>query len=85
MGRFIYKFRQHFFVYHSWKTSNFESTYKKPSFIKKVAIFSDSLMYMILVSNYQGCKGEAINLIPHCLIDIINKTENFKSCKSKTT
>ena len=28
----------------------------------------------ILVSNYHGCKDEAINLIPHCLIDIIYKT-----------
>ena len=24
--------------------------------------------------NYHGCKGEAINLIPHYLIDIIHKT-----------
>ena len=31
-------------------------------------------MYIILVSNYHGCKGEAINLIPHYLIDIIHKT-----------
>ena len=47
----------------------FESTYKKPPFIK-VAIFSD----VILVSNYHGCKEEVINLIPHYLIDIIYKT-----------
>ena len=26
------------------------------------------------MSNYHGCKGEAINLIPHYLIDIIHKT-----------
>ena len=26
------------------------------------------------MSNYYGCKGEAINLIPHYLIDIIYKT-----------
>ena len=26
------------------------------------------------MSNYHGCKGEAINLIPHYLIDIIYKT-----------
>ena len=31
-------------------------------------------MYIILVSNYHGCKGEAINLSPHYLIDIIHKT-----------
>ena len=48
---------------------NFESTYKNPPFIK-VNIFSD----VILVSNYHGCKGEAINLIPYYLIDIIYKT-----------
>ena len=32
--------------------------------------FSD----VVLVSNYHGCKGETINLIPHCLIDIVYKT-----------
>ena len=32
--------------------------------------FSD----VILVSNCHGCKEEAINLIPHYLIDIIHKT-----------
>ena len=31
-------------------------------------------MYIPLVSNYHGCKGEAINLIPHYLIDIVHKT-----------
>ena len=34
-----------------------------------VAIFSD----VILVSNYQGCKEETINLIPQYLKDIIHK------------
>ena len=34
-----------------------------------VAIFSD----VNLVSNYHGCKEEAINLIPQYLIDIIHK------------
>ena len=34
-----------------------------------VAISSD----VILVSNYHGCKEEATNLIPQCLIDIIHK------------
>ena len=34
-----------------------------------VAIFSD----VILVSNYHGCKEEAINLIRKYLIDIIHK------------
>ena len=34
-----------------------------------VAIFPD----VMLVSNYHGCKEEAINLIPECLIDIIHK------------
>ena len=47
----------------------FKSTYKKPPFIKG-AIFSD----VILVSNHHGCKVEAINLMPHYLIDIIHKT-----------
>ena len=40
-----------------------------PPFIK-AANFSD----VILVLNYHGCKGEAINLISHCLIDISHKT-----------
>ena len=31
-------------------------------------------MYVILVSNDHGCKGEAINLTSHYLIDIIHKT-----------
>ena len=31
-------------------------------------------MHTILVSNYHGCKGEAINVIAHSLIDIIQKT-----------
>ena len=48
-----------------------ESTYKMPPFIK-VAIFSDVIL--ILVSNYHGCKGEAISLIPHSLIDIVYKS-----------
>ena len=37
-----------------------------------LAIFSD----VILVSNYYGCKGEAINLILHCMVDIIYKIVN---------
>ena len=44
-------------------------TLNLPPFIK-VAIFSDE----ILVLNYHGCKEEATNLIPHYLIDIIQKT-----------
>ena len=43
--------------------SFFESTYKKPSFIK-VAIFSD----VILVSSYPSCNRKTINLIPHYMI-----------------
>ena len=39
-----------------------------------VAIFSDSLMYIVLVSNYHGCKGEAINVIQYYLINVIHKT-----------
>ena len=35
-------------------------------------------IYIILVLNYHGCKGEGINLIPHNLIDIIHKTEAIK-------
>ena len=58
LGRFIYKLGY----------SNFESTYKKPPFIK-VVIFSD----VILVSSYPGCKEESLNLIPHYLVDIIHK------------
>ena len=45
---------------------------KKPTFIKVAAILSDT----ILVSNYYGCKGKAISLVPHCLIDI------YKTVKS---
>ena len=64
----MHKLGQHLFIYHSWQTSNFESTHKKPPFIK-VAIFSD----VILVSNYTGCKEEVINLTPHYLIHIFYK------------
>ena len=39
------------------------------TFIKAASFFD-----VILVSNYHGCKGEAMNLIPHCLIYIIHKT-----------
>ena len=58
-----------FFIYNSWQTLNFESTYKEPPFTK-VAIFSDT----ILVSNFRGCKREATSLISHYLIDIIYKS-----------
>ena len=34
------------------------------------AIFSN----VIIVSNYHGCKAEAINLIPPYMIEIIHKT-----------
>ena len=64
----MHKLDQHLFIYHSWQTSNFESTHKKPPFIK-VAIFSDE----ILVSNYTGCKEEVINLTPRYLIHIFYK------------
>ena len=37
--RFIYKLCQLFFIYHSWYTSNFESTCKKPLFIKVTLCF----------------------------------------------
>ena len=50
----------HFFMSHSWYTSNFES----PN------IFFD----VILVSSYHGCKGENVKLIPYYMIDIIYKT-----------
>ena len=40
-----------------------------PPFIN-VAISSD----VTLVSNYHDCKEEAINLMPHYLIDVIYKT-----------
>ena len=66
--RFIYKLSQHLFIYHSLYTYNFESTYKKPPFIK-AAIFFDA----ILVSKQHGCKGETIKLIPYDMIDIIWK------------
>ena len=36
---------------------------KKPPFIKAAIFFSD----VILVSNYYGCKGETIKLIPYTL------------------
>ena len=41
------------------------ATFKKPPFIK-VAIISD----VILVSNFDGCKGKAITLLAHYFIDI---------------
>ena len=41
-----------------------------PFFIKVHVFFSD----VVLVSNYHGCKGEAIKLIPDHMIDIIYKT-----------
>ena len=66
--RFIYKFSSHFFIYHSWHTSNFAPTCNKPPFIK-VAIFSD----VVLISNYYGCKGVAIKLMPYYMINIIYK------------
>ena len=53
-----------FIILRKFPTINL-ATYKKPPFIK-VAIISD----MILVSNFHGCKGKAISLLPHCLIDI---------------
>ena len=49
---------------------------RHPSF--RSLFFSDIYIYIyiyiILVSNYHGCKGEAVNLIPHYLIDIFHKT-----------
>ena len=36
----------------------------------KAAIFSD----VVLISDYHGCKGEAIKLIPYYIIDIIYKS-----------
>ena len=51
LGRFTYKLSWHFLIYQSWLTSNFESTYRKPPFMKAV-IFSD----VILVSNYTVAK-----------------------------
>ena len=64
----MHKLGQHLFIYHSWQTSNFESTHKKPPFIK-VAIFSD----VILVSNYHGCKEEVANKLNTTLFDIVYK------------
>ena len=51
-------------------------------FIKE-ATFSD--IYIILVSNYHGCKGETLNLTPHSLIDIIHKTEKPSHLKELQT
>ena len=56
--------------YHFWYTSNFETAYRKPLFIK-LAIF---LMCLALVSNYHSWKGELIKLIPQYMVDIIYKT-----------
>ena len=50
----------HFFMYHSWYTSNFESP--------------NTFFDVILVSSYHGCKGENVKLIPYYMIDIIYKT-----------
>ena len=43
-------------------------------------------MYIILVSNYNGFKREAINLIPHIIHETIKPShiKNSKPCKSKT-
>ena len=60
---------QRLFIYHSCYTSNFESTYKNPLFVK-VAIFSD----LILVSKYHGCKGGTTKPMQYYMIDIIYKT-----------
>ena len=46
-----------------------------------VAIFSDSLMYIGLVSNYHGCEGEAINLMQYYLINVIHKTLKLSHLK----
>ena len=49
--------------------------------LSRQKFFSD----VVLVSNYHGCKGEAIKLIPYYMIDIIYKTvkpSHLKNCKS---
>ena len=71
LWRFISKLGKQFFIYHTWYTSNFETTYKKPPFIN-VAIFSwcsfsiklswslgrSNKIYTILYDRYcwQNCK-----------------------------
>ena len=73
-------FNTSLFIIHFWYTSNFETTYKNPPFIK-VDISSD----VVLLSNYYDCKGKAIKLIPFYMIDVIYKTvkpSHLKNCKS---
>ena len=56
-------------MYHSWQTSKLNLPIKSYTLLGQF-FFSDET----LVSNYHGCNGEAINLIPHYMIDIIYKT-----------
>ena len=65
--RFIYKLDKYFFIYLSWNTSSFESTYIKPISIK-VAFCSNG----ILALNYRGCKGETIKLMPYYIMTDIS-------------
>ena len=50
-------------------------------FKKNSRPFSLYTMYLVLVSNYYGCKGEAIKLIPYYMIDIIYKTVKLSHLK----
>ena len=75
---FIYIYIYYISIYYvniySFYTSNFETTYKKPPFIK-IAILYD----LVLVSNYHGCKGED-NKINTILYD----RYYLQSCKAIT-
>ena len=73
MQVYINKLDQHVFIYHFWCTFNFESTNKKPPFIK--------IAFLFLVSKYYGCKEETIKLIPYYMTHIIYKTVKLSHLK----
>ena len=60
--RFIYKFRWHFFIYHSWSTFNFDSTYNNLPFIKVTILFWCS--FSIKLSWFQR-RHNKIDIIPY--------------------
>ena len=71
LDRFIYKLGKHFFV------QSIIILVKLPTLnlsIKSRNLLRQFFVDEILVSNYHGCKKEAINLIPHYMIDMMYKT-----------
>ena len=64
-------------ISHFWYTLNFESSYKKSSFIK-VAVFFFWCYFSIKISDLQS-KGETIKLLPCYLYD-----RYLQNCKNTT-